>query len=451
MIKRWAWVVILFTIAGIVYITSGLLSNNPWAVLTLPCGLGIFMLWLIFFAQFIVPLNNLTDRFKIFLRVLFSGTPLHGQYIYLENGTNKDKPEPIQTDEERQRKGWGTAVLDTTSAAILKNSVELTRAIGPGVTFLDFSETLGDTINLRPRKTFLGPFDNDKIVENPFAPQGSDEEVLSYKARLQRREQTRGYTRDHVEVVPNIFIKFRLDSQWYSNGSVFGFNPNAVLAALTSRDINARLPVDSSDKLENWDILPGKIASDIWRELLVNFSLQQLFTRVNSQGQTGIELINNVLRQRMTRPTAPQIAINPNGDYILTLPNTSREYFMLKRRGIQVTVATVLNLRFEDSIENTLVQNWASTWLARSRADREQRLQIHLTSNAGAQSTALYNFARSTSLPLTQAPLPLNANQILTNLLQGTGTLITSSPALLNIAEDERQAVADIFEWLAQE
>ncbi len=446
-LKRWR-AIILMTVVGAIVLFIFISGNHPGVTrVELICGLPIFLflvwlLWLIYFSQFIVPLRQVSDRMQIFVRLLLFPTPLHGQTVFIENGEEK------QTAEELDRTGIGVAVLDTTSAALLETSVQPSRAIGPGVTFIQYNERLGTRIDIRPRKKFLGPKDG---VDDPFAPKQPDESQPEYDARMRRKAETRAFTRDGIEVVPNIFVKFRLDAPPRTGNTPFGFNPDSVIAALASRDVNTNVPRDSIERLTDWDWLPAKIATDVWRELLAFFRLKELFSSLdpkNPNGPTGLSLINDVLRQRMTQNSAPVLVFNADGASVIPGPSApSKEFTLLKRRGIQVNVCTMLNLRFESSIENTLVQDWAASWLQRARADREQQIQERGLNLDSARGTGRVNFAASISGTVAQSTF-IDGNDLMSLLLRGSDNLFIRYPALLQIAAEERQALSDIQEWI---
>lgn len=428
----------------IIFSTSKRLTlSRPEIFCFIPVALFfISILWFIYFSQFMLPLNRLSDRLRIILRALLFPTPFHGQTIFVENGEVK------QTAEELKCKGFGTAVLDTASAVILKTPVEYSRAIGPGVSFLKYREKFETAIDLRPRKKFLGPRDG---VDDPFAPKQPDESQLEYDARMRRRSETRAYTRDGNEVIPNIFIKYRLDAQPFTGKTPYGFNPQSVLAALTSRNINTNAFQDSPERMTDWDWLPAKIASDVWRELLAFFRLKELFTSLdpnNRDGPTGLTLINDVLRQRMTQSTAPVLVFNADGASVILGPSApSKEFTLLKRRGIKVDVCLIINLRFEDSIENTFVQDWAASWLQRARADREQQIQNRTINLDSAHGEGRINFAASVSQAVTQTTNH-EGDELMSSLLRGGDILFTRYPALLQIAAEERQFLSEMQEWI---
>ena len=147
------------------------------------CGL---LVWLAFFAQFILPLNSLDERRAAFNRLVRYLTGSHGQAIRIENG------KLIQGLGEKKRKGPGVALLDTASAAMLRTKTAFKRAVGPGVVFTDgdefvHQEALDLHTQVRPIPP-LGPLPAD----DPFSPwnkRKEDQEQFAGAAVTAKRNQ----------------------------------------------------------------------------------------------------------------------------------------------------------------------------------------------------------------------------------------------------------------------
>jgi len=116
-----------------------------------------------------------------------------------------------------------------------------------------------------------------------------------------------------------------------------------------------------------------------------------------------------------------------------------------------VNVCTLLNLRFENSIENTLIQDWATTWLQRARAEREEKIQTRDQQVASAKIDGLKGFASTIGLAYINEPINTNAinpRALLKTLLRGSTNLFTNYPALYRIAPDELSTLNELQEWL---
>jgi hypothetical protein len=95
-----------------------------------------------------------------------------------------------------------------------------------------------------------------------------------------RRQMVSGLTRDGNEVVPEIRVTFKLNSQPAppgQPGSRFGFSIDAVERAARGEGVNID-PVTSQRNQVAWNQLPGLIAVDLWREYLGKYTLDDLFT-----------------------------------------------------------------------------------------------------------------------------------------------------------------------------
>jgi hypothetical protein len=235
----------------------------------------IFMLgllvWLAFFAQFILPVRSFSDRQKIFDRLLAYMGGGHGPAIFIENGRVREKYG------ERDKKGPGVLWLDSASAAVTRTATRFEKVIGPGVHFTENGETLAGTVDLHAQRQGLGP----REKEDPFAEKKEEQSPDEYKIIQERRREVSAWTRDGIEVVPNISVAFKIDADPVrdpaASGSRFGFEAEAVRKAITSEGINPAAPGDTHRHRVAWNQLPAYIAVDLWREYLAKFTLGQLF------------------------------------------------------------------------------------------------------------------------------------------------------------------------------
>ena len=223
-----------------------------------------------FFAQFVLPVRTLEERSLVFNRLRTYLSSKHGPAIFIENG------EVQHRSQELRRRGAGVIVLDTASAAVLRNATAFTRAIGPGIVFTDQKEYIAGTVDLHSQSRKIGPIDKDT---DPFAPQQKDESREAYQRREERRWETSGLTRDGVEVIPVISATFRLDSKPCEGGTMFGYNPNSVWRAIATEGIDPGAPTDARSRRVPWNWLPVYLAADLWREYLRKFTLNELFTQ----------------------------------------------------------------------------------------------------------------------------------------------------------------------------
>ena len=228
------------------------------------------LIWLAFFAQFILPVRSFQDRQKIFDRLLAYMGGGHGPAIFIENGRVREKYG------ERDKKGPGVLWLDSASAAVTRTATRFEKVIGPGVHFTENGETLAGTVDLHTQRQSISP----REKEDPFAEKKEEQSEEQYKEIQKHRLAVSGWTRDGIEVVPNISVTFKIDAKVAEGeelGSRFGFEAEAVRKAITSEGINPGKGGDNPRQRVAWNQLPALIAVDLWREYLAKFTLGQLF------------------------------------------------------------------------------------------------------------------------------------------------------------------------------
>lgn len=236
----------------------------------------LLILWLAFFSQFVLPVHTFRDRQKIFDRLLADLFGAHGPALSAENGEIKEH------SGERLKKGPGVIWLDTASAAVTSTATKIKQVLGPGVHFLDNGEGIRGTVDLHYQVDAVGP----KEDEDPFA----ETQELS---KDERRKKVKALTRDGIEVVPIITVKFRVDTGYPREGepgSRFGFRIGgvtkrakrneeqdkvAIRKAILGEGINATNEL--SLRKMKWNELPGVLAVDVWREYAAKFTLDDFF------------------------------------------------------------------------------------------------------------------------------------------------------------------------------
>ncbi|HSM71699.1 MAG TPA: hypothetical protein VK851_09160, partial [Anaerolineales bacterium] len=114
---------------------SNYLGFKIWIVLL---GISLVVLWLAFFAQFVLPVKTFEQRQKIFDRLITYLLGGHGPAIFIENGVFKEH------SGERLKKGPGVVWLDSASAAVTRPAVKIEQKLGPGGHVIDRGESIDD-------------------------------------------------------------------------------------------------------------------------------------------------------------------------------------------------------------------------------------------------------------------------------------------------------------------
>ncbi|HEX2979364.1 MAG TPA: hypothetical protein VHO48_03765, partial [Anaerolineaceae bacterium] len=382
---------------------------------------GIFA-WIFFFAQFTLPVRAPRERLGAAARLLLYLLGLHGPIVRIENG------QVIQRDVETKKRGPGVLLVDAASAAVLRTGTAFTRPVGPGIHFLRYDrrrrsgEYLAGVVDLRWQTRAVGPAQH----EEPFAARGRQESAEAYKQRQDRRWETSSLTRDGIEVIPNVEVTFRIEAQPGEGGTGFGYNPVSVWRAVTAEGVDPDASADTQRGVP-WEWLPGRLAVDVWREYLRMFTLEALFAETGF-GQTGIEVVADMLQQRLTQPKV--VELNefgaPTGHLV-----TSPEYALLVQRGLRAQSAALAFLRLPAPVEEQLTRRWESTWLVEAQRKRELLEDQGSYAQDLGQLNALRDLALSAA-PAIENPGPHSAS--LTNLadrlLEGTLRLVVRDPDL---------------------
>ena len=282
-----AWLAVLLVVYGwqIIVRMGGIRRNLVDIFIDLACVFPILLvLWMAFFAQFILPVRTFRDRQKIFERLLTYLSGAHGPALFIENGRVKEH------SGERLKKGPGVLWLDSASAAVTRTAVAIKQVIGPGVHFTGGRESIAGTLDLHIQSQTLGPREDDK----PFEEKKDNQTQEQYDQIQERSKQVSALMRDGIEVIPNITISFRVNTGFPKEGkagSRFGYrtgvtkkdkenekkDKEAIRRAILGEGINPIAVLDSPRRRVAWNELPGSLVVDIWREYAAKFTLDQLF------------------------------------------------------------------------------------------------------------------------------------------------------------------------------
>lgn len=429
-------------------------------------GLLGLLIWLAFFAQYLLPLKSLRERRAAFNRLLRYLMRSHGPALRIENGR------VIQSLGEEKRSGPGVILLDTASAALLRTKTAFKRAVGPGVVFTEDEEFLHqEAVDLHTQVRPLPPL-GPLGGEDPFAPwRKRREDEKEYQARQIRRKETSGLTRDGVEVVANIMAVIKTKSLPGQGGTRYGFNPGSVRLAVTREGI-----VPNGLRNIPWYEVPAYLAVDVWREYLGKFTLTELFTTPEDQGimpsggseegaylalqigdETRFERILRFVRLRLTQVEVPKLDEYGRECSEIQL---SREYRILEEMGVQVKDISISGIRIPRTVESQLVQQWLSTWLERAKKEQDAIELKRILAVEIGKDTALLDFAESAVRNLGEALVDDDGNKLpidsklrpdlrssLEMLLTGTQQLIARNTSLHHWTMNEESTLMKLLEW----
>jgi len=252
------------------WIQEGILPNPLIFLIDIVIFFIGLLVWLAFFAQFVLPVKTFKERQQIFDRLMAHISNSHGPAIFIENGRSRE------SKGERLKKGPGVLWLDSASAVVTRSTTKFENTFGPGVHFTKKGESIASIVDLHMQNQGIGP----REAEDPFAAKKEEQSEEEYVEIQKRRIQVSAWTRDGIEIVPNISVTFKIEAESAKGddpGSRFGFDPEAVRKAITGEGINPAAPSDAPRRRVAWNQLPALIAADLWREYLAKYTLAELF------------------------------------------------------------------------------------------------------------------------------------------------------------------------------
>ena len=396
------------------------------------CVVGA-LFWMMFFAQFVLPVTKISARLRIIDRLVSYLGGYHGPAIFVENGIVRE------SEGELKKRGPGVVWLDSASAAVLRTAVKFTRTIGPGVHFTRGKEYIAATVDLHTLTQAIGPNDDDQ----PFSIGRDDPD---YEHVQKRRYDTSALTRDAIEVVATITVTFRIRSTPGEGGTPFGYNEENVRLAVTDS-----LTQGAQTDLPVWSPLPARMAVDIWREYLRKFKLIQLFEIPEGRAETSLQMINGLLAKRLKQETVEVL-----DDFGRLLPDVppaaSHEFERLRGMGVEVTAAFVRRLAFAPEVQEKLTSQWTTLWLKNAQKERDQVDRNRKLIEANAQEEALKEFAINASQEISQIkPAEVSPKtHALEMLVHSTFLGIRRNTSLLKRTSTEQRELAEIFRWLRE-
>ncbi len=423
------------------------------------CLIGI-LLWLAFFAQFVLPVRKLTDRYRAFDRLVVYSTGASGPTVFVEDGKIRLRPR------EMERTGPGVVILDTASGVVLHNNVGFTQVAGPGLVFTKKKERIAGTVDLH-RKIgpipALGPLGDDQ-ADNPFRHKdfSGKESDAAYEERQRRRAETSALTRDGVEVVPNVMVIFRLEPGAGERRVGFHYNESAVRRWVIMEGKQISTGRGENQPHVPLDKLPAYLAVDVWREYLQKFTLSEMFALPSpgsQQQETKLETILRMVRLRLTKNEVDELdeSGNPTGNQVF-----SREYEILQACGIRVDAVVINRLRFEPLVEKKLLDEWVANWLTRAQIEHKQiEIERGLKQQEGKQDALLW-FAEAATRRLTpgmlEQPRPLDPRErayrmrvVLEKLVLGTLDGYRSDSQLYPSLVNELIQLGEIINYLREQ
>ncbi len=370
-----------------------------------------------FFSQFVLPIQNPKDRREIYTRVKNFETGSRGPAIFIKNG------QLIYHEGEMERRGPGLIVLDTASAAVLRTDTEIRDTVGPGVKFTKPNEYIAGSVDLRQQWQFIGPNGDG--------------------------QKTDAVTRDEMEIQATISIKFSIrrpkEKKPTESGviSEYGYDEEAARSAITREFIET--DEEENANIISWQEIPADLVVGIWREYVHKFKLAELFATVNEKGQSGLQVIEEMINHRVRKPSlqAMDNIGNLTSEWI-----DSREYAQLQKHGLEISEVRIHNVHLHGADEEQILAQWKPEWMKSIQQEEKALNETEALLATMAREESSKRFATLIAKSFTDAPA-VNPFRTLEALIKPIKEYILNQTMAGNDGMDARlRKLNEIWKWL---
>ncbi len=311
-------VVTMMALGVLWYFTGYSLIMAVYDVLTV---IGITIVMLVVMSQFVLPVTTNKDRSKAWQRMVAFMSRSDEPVLVVKDG------KVIANRGEDRKSGPGVILVYPGNAVVIQTATSYVDSYGPGVVFLERGQRLRDALELR---------------EHVY-------EVSNANAR----------TRDGIELKADIIVRFMLSrgpdrpepGNWSDeSGPPYYFDDASAFAAVYGGE------AVEQETSTRWSDLPTQVAVDLWRELLLGYSLNELFPEereINNINQNApYEKIQKALHRRMVvgQREATQIDFGPI------------ERNVLSRRGVSIRSVEIRNVRVPTELQEKFKDQWRYRW-----------------------------------------------------------------------------------------
>lgn len=258
-------------------------------------------------SQYILPVSTAEERQNAVDRLFTYVSGGHGPIVFVRDG------QLVGSEEELKRKGAGVILIDAASAAVLEKGRKFSRAVGPGIAFMDAKERIASTLDLR------------KHV---------------------RSQSAQALTRDGIEIKADVSAVFALDpgdkpslrdtrdeSDFLGHAPVkppYPFNADSAFKAFYGEAIAEKEAI-------KWVDLPILVAVEQFRDQVSRITLDKLFE----------------IKDPSAAPLAALQAL---------MRNETQAAPLLRSRGIKVYSVSAGNLELPEAVMRQRVRSWAVNW-----------------------------------------------------------------------------------------
>ena len=121
--------------------------------------------------------------------------------------------------------------------------------------------------------------------------------------------------------------------------------------------------------------------------------------KAETQKKTALQVINDMVKARLTQPEVR--LLDDQGRYAEGTIH-SKEYDLLKERGLVVLGIGIGGLMFDRRIEEIIINNWSANWLKNAEAERKRIERQKNVMESAAREKALIDYAKTISAEIVK-------------------------------------------------
>ena len=366
------------------------MSHAAEALLCQGTGLALlFGLFMVILPRFVLPAQTRAERRQVRGRLWLYLLGQHGPVVMVKKGQRAALAEEVEAEAFKP----SVALVDTVSAIALERKFPVQQAADPRQWRGSFATQLYDLekylalgrpglgevvaaglywgrwLRLAPRRRLHRWLLRNRLIRpRPAKPprmarvEGpglvfveADEMVrdtLDLRTQFRTRKNVKALTRDGIEVQATLSTVFRLQRPEASdlagqtdaterNRPAFTFNRESAFRAIYGTPVAKVGDDDEGPKVAHWTDLPAFVASDIYRDLILSRTLDDLF-RPTSNDDLPLD--------ELRRTFVGRVKADP----------------VLKERGIQVDSADFGRLVVPQAVAEQRLSSWRADWIRQS-------------------------------------------------------------------------------------
>jgi hypothetical protein len=160
---------------------------------------------------------------------------------------------------------------------------------------------------------------------------------------------------------------------------------------------------------------------------------------------TALQVINRMVAARMTSDSVIEMDSQGRLDYSKSPP--SKEYGILKGRGLRIHAVSISNVRMKRSVEDELVRQWKASWSQNAKAEKAQVDRLRSFTELSSQLDGDTEYAVSIARSLKEKKPQDFIETIRTLLLRSRNELVKND-RFHRQAGMEREELEELIQWV---